>query len=650
MTSVQTPMATMTNWATPASQCRSNQSVIQSTAPNSAKNAAHQRYVQKSGRGHRWARASRWASHAIRVLIVALFAAVPAFAQGTLAPVAQQVFLDASGNVINGGKLCTYEAGTTTAQATYYNQDLDVSHVNSNPVILNSAGRPTTGGVYLLPTSYKFVLLTAGSDSTCATGTTIYTQDQISAIPSTTVALDVDGTAGEALTIGDVVYLSDGSGALTAGRWYKADADNTYSSSTAASIGVATTTITSGDAGTIRLGGRVTGLSGLVAGERYYVSAVAAALTATPPTNAWMAGKADSTTSLILIQNQGAVCLPDSDGTHQLCVRTSSNLTADRLITLVPGDGARSVTLSADLTVSGTSTINQDVSTAGAPSFNWPGPCQGRLTGTTGTPVTTADVTGAGTIYFTPTDGARCAVYDGAATWVDLTFAEITIALTCTASKPYDVFVYNNAGTLAYETLVWTNDTTRATAVSRQNGVWVKTGTTTRRLVGSFYCNASANQTDDSFAKRNICNADIANKVNRQMRVLDTTDTWTYSTSTFQQARANAANQLEFLACTGQEELMATVVASASSDAASQTLVAIGIDSTTTAATGATQSMDGSSAASERMNPGAHVRTYPGVGRHLAVWLEWANGGTVTWFGDNGGGQMQSAIIGEMGL
>ena len=64
--------------------------------------------------------------------------------------------LDNSGNVLSGGKIYTYAAGTTTP-ATTYTSSSGVT-ANSNPIILNSAGRVPyeiwlTDGVV-----YKFVL------------------------------------------------------------------------------------------------------------------------------------------------------------------------------------------------------------------------------------------------------------------------------------------------------------------------------------------------------------------------------------------------------------------------------------------------------------------------------------------------------------
>lgn len=297
----------------------------------------------------------------VRLYLAAFLAFLPTAvsAQGTVMPVPRQVFLNNSGNPCASCLVYTYDAGTTTARFVY--SDVALANSLPNPFTLNSAGRPQTNlgvetNVYLSATSYKFELRTSA-------GVVIWTADNVTQVPLTSGNIDITGTAGEALSAGDVVYLSDGSGALNAGQWYKADSDNTYSSSTAGMVGIAPSAIASAASGTIRLAGRVTGLSGLTAGELYYASATAGALTGTPPTNARFIGEAESTTVLILQGNPGGVRLPDSDGTHTLTVKTTSNLTADRLFTVVPGDADRTLTMSGD------ASLNQNVLTTSSPTF-----------------------------------------------------------------------------------------------------------------------------------------------------------------------------------------------------------------------------------------------------------------------------------------
>lgn len=64
--------------------------------------------------------------------------------------------LDNSGNVLSGGKIYTYLAGTTTPAVTYTSSNGNTA--NSNPIILNSAGR-VPYEIWLTDSiEYKFVL------------------------------------------------------------------------------------------------------------------------------------------------------------------------------------------------------------------------------------------------------------------------------------------------------------------------------------------------------------------------------------------------------------------------------------------------------------------------------------------------------------
>lgn len=67
-------------------------------------------------------------------------------------------FFDNSGNVLTGGKLYTYLAGTTTPAVTYTTNSGITAH--SNPIVLNAAGRvPDSGEIWLSDSvQYKFLL------------------------------------------------------------------------------------------------------------------------------------------------------------------------------------------------------------------------------------------------------------------------------------------------------------------------------------------------------------------------------------------------------------------------------------------------------------------------------------------------------------
>jgi len=490
-----------------------------------------------------------------------------AAATGTITPSPFQLILDNSGNPVNAGCIWTYTAGTSTPVATY--TDVALSVANANPIIASSAGRFTA---FLTPgLSYKFTYENTPC-SASSHGSTLVTADNIAATPSTSAGVDVLGTAGEALSAGNVVYLSDGSGGKTQGSWYKADSTNGYSSTTNV-VGLAPSAISSGATGTIRIAGTVTGLSSLSVGSTYYVS-TSAALTTTPPANRRLLGQADTTTSLALVGNPGP-----------------------------------------------TVTVNTALA------------C-GRLTLTSGTPVTTADVTAATTVYYTPVNGCNQITLWNGSTHVTDTVTETSVAVPATTSTLYDVFAFDNNGAVNIEALAWTNDTTRATAVTLQNGFLAKAATPARRYVGSFRTTTVSGQTEDSAAKRYVWN--YYQRVRRVLRRLETTASWTYTTGTFHQANASTANQVEAVIGVAEVSLSLSVSGVGSNSAGGvNLLISIGEDSTSTADAAIVGSYLNGGAADPKQQI-AMLNKYPAIGRHFWAWLEASTAaGTTTWYGTN---------------
>lgn len=583
-------------------------------------------------------------------------------AQGTLAPTPILIAQDANGAPVSGAKAYFYLAGTSTPAPVYTDVGLLVAH--QVPVVANGFGRFPE--IFLSPgASYKLDMTTPAGVSLSG-----YPADYISAVPAATVNIDVTGTAGEALTAGQVVYLSDGSGSKTAGQWFKADSGQTYSCLTAL-VGIVPAAIAAAASGTIRLGGQITGLSALIVGTTYYVGA-AGALTSTAPTLRRELGKADTTSSLVL----------------------------------------------------------EPWPTKTAPASNHL--CQGRLTLTTGTPVTTADVQNATNVFFSPYGGNRISLYDGIDTWNVRTFSELTLALgTLVNAQGYDVFAYDNAGVVAVEMAEWANAVVtmtiaaptvitwtahgmttgqsvtltstgalptgitantqywittvdansfkistspanvaagtfiagtvsqsgvhtahqpqaRATALALQDGVLSKSGALTRRYLGSFLTTATTT-TEDSAAKRFVWNYYLRKL--RPLRVIETSNTWAYSTATLRQANGSAANQLAIFVGVAEVMIEAAVQALASNNtAATAVTVAIGEDSTTTALAGSLMGSFTVAVINANVAPVASLRTSPSIGYHAYVWLEYsAGGGTSTWYGDNGGPtNIQSGMVGSI--
>jgi len=107
---------------------------------------------------------------------------------------AGQQFFDNVGNTLSGGKLWSYQAGTTTPQTTYTTSAGNVAH--TNPIILDSAGRVPGGEIWLTAgVNYKFVLMTSAN-------VTLATWDNIYGINVTSQAVNVQqyGAVGDGVT------------------------------------------------------------------------------------------------------------------------------------------------------------------------------------------------------------------------------------------------------------------------------------------------------------------------------------------------------------------------------------------------------------------------------------------------------------------
>lgn len=203
----------------------------------------------------------------------------------------------------------------------------------------------------------------------------------------------------------------------------------------------------------------------------------------------------------------------------------------------------------------------------------------GRLTLMTGTPVTSSDITAAGTLYYTPYLGNTVATYNGS-TWTLNTFTEKSLALTLASGKNYDVFLVDT--TLVLElSAAWTTDTIRSEALTTQDGVVVKSGATTRRWLGTIGASGS-NIIEDSKAKRLVWNA--YNRVTRKLEKLETTSSWTYNSATWRSVNAADTNRVEVV--TGALADETSVAADASTSGGTGTAIAIGLDSTTAPSSG----------------------------------------------------------------
>ena len=128
-----------------------------------------------------------------------------------LSPVGNgQQFFDNNGLPLNGGLIYTYQAGSSTPLTTYTTYNGTVP--NSNPIILDSAGR-TPQEIWLeVGYTYKFILQTSA-------GVTLQTLDNLYPI------LQTSGTSGTTIPSGLITLWSGSLGSIPAG-WVLCNGSN----------------------------------------------------------------------------------------------------------------------------------------------------------------------------------------------------------------------------------------------------------------------------------------------------------------------------------------------------------------------------------------------------------------------------------------
>jgi hypothetical protein len=264
----------------------------------------------------------------------------------------------------------------------------------------------------------------------------------------------------------------------------------------------------------------------------------------------------------------------------------------------------------------------------------------GRLTLTSGTPVTTSDVTSATAIYYEPFTSNRITLLDANGVPRVYEFERTTLPLgTLTSGKNYDVFGMMQNKRLRLEIgTAWTSDTARAEALAQTRGLYHRNADKRKLYLGTFRT-TSTTTTEDSNAKRFLWNA--FNRVTRKLRVTDSTDNWNYTLVAFQQARASTANQVACVAGLAGTSLVDIVCCGHSRNSTGGTSVGmftgIGVDSSTVNSADV-QPLAQSAVAGIIIQGIAKLSDYVALGYHEYRWLEASTAtGTTTWLGDNGG-------------
>lgn len=260
-----------------------------------------------------------------------------------------------------------------------------------------------------------------------------------------------------------------------------------------------------------------------------------------------------------------------------------------------------------------------------------------RLYLVSGSPYADGSSTGNGIVYFGPCSnlGQLLTLDNGSGVLSTYTVSEISLSLATgyVSTNVYDVYVFNNSGTLTLATTVWTNATTPPTRGTDAAGRLTKSGSTNYLLVGAIEL-TSTTQTMDWVGARVVSN--IYNLVIKPVQAIDTSSSWTYATATVRAANANTTNgqgRFSFLQVIQQNAVSAQLITSYTAANNGTTVVGIGIDSTSTLTIASGAQI---AAAQNFMNSSvSYTNAY--LGYHYWQRCEYATGGTTTFYGNTTG-------------
>lgn len=285
------------------------------------------------------------------------------------------------------------------------------------------------------------------------------------------------------------------------------------------------------------------------------------------------------------------------------------NGTGYTLATLTAGAGASITNGAGSITIANTLPVDN-------------GLCEGRLTLSSGVPVPTTDVFGATTIYFTPFRGNRIALKTGGA-WTIYTFTQLTWSSSFSSAAPTDVFVSWDGSQLVLSTVVWTNDTTRATALAYEDGVLVQSGVPGSRYLGTF--RGVSSSIEDSRANRNLWN--YYNRVSRELFAQETGASHTYSTATWREWAGSTSYRLWYIVGVLEDAPEFQLFGGISGSADPR--ISLAFNSTTSPVPGIGLSCVGQTT-SGGLAMTARRATDVGIGRNYVTALQYTGGGTGT--------------------
>jgi hypothetical protein len=352
-----------------------------------------------------------------------------------------------------------------------------------------------------------------------------------------------------------------------------------------------------------------------------------------------------------------------------------------------------------------------------------------RLTTESNTPYSVSDRTAQTTIYLTPLSGAdaRVSVYNGSK-WVEKKLTQKSVAVPSTLFRLFDVFLYDNAGTLTLETTDWNQTTgsitaataalpcvitstahgnsvgdligvagitgtlgtnsdrglngrifrvsataadtmtlegsdtqsltytsggtwykipnTRATALATQDGVYVKSGATTRRYVGTCMTTGVSGQTEDSEVRRFVWN--YYNRFERKLKKIEATDNWTYNVDAWRPTNNRIDNRVQVVVGVRESLINLRLANIAASDSAGDYAINSIVRNRATTATDDCWAQVGGGAANLLAVLAAHLNDIAPLGYSFYQWVETRVGAGILTFYSESSDLRKSGMTGSV--
>lgn len=295
---------------------------------------------------------------------------------------------------------------------------------------------------------------------------------------------------------------------------------------------------------------------------------------------------------------------------------------------------------------------------------------QGRLTLTTAVPVLTGAVATSATVLYTPYVGNLIPIWNGSAFQVR-TFTELTNTLANSAtgnagpapgaaSKNYDLFVWDNGGTLTLTRgAVWNSDTVRSSAtendLQRVQGKLVNLNAITNGPAVGYGLYVGTVRTDaggatvswalgGSGAGGTPATINVWNMYNRAQvncQVMDSNAAWSYATATPRSADNSTGNRISMVRGLNEDGVEANYSCRLTTAAVLNALglISIGLDVTNSLVNGGTAGLYISPIAAGESGQmfSRYIGANPGLGFHFLQAIEQGDGNANSFGGVTGG-------------